>query len=79
LTSLFQKWNPPVHPVTSVEATGKYFNVTVIWLYLTLVHVTLVFSLSLIHHDSSSRLQYLAQINISHISHLYQSASQFQT
>jgi hypothetical protein len=47
----------------------------VIWLYLTLIHVTLIFSLPLIHHDSSNRLQHLAHshISISHINVLFTS------
>jgi hypothetical protein len=43
--------------------------VTVVWLYFTLTHGTSVFFSPLVHHGSSSRLQYSAHshININHI------------
>jgi hypothetical protein len=42
-----------------LQRRGVWLVLVVVRLYFTLVYVMLVLSLSLIHYDSSSRLQYL--------------------
>jgi hypothetical protein len=43
------------------QRSGQYrhriYYLVVVWLYLTLAHAMLVFSLTLVHYGSSSRLQ----------------------
>jgi hypothetical protein len=68
---------PSVHGYNTGTTSLIYISLirlvpVVVWLYLTLVHVTSVFSLPFAHHGSSSKLQLLAHshISISHISFL---------